>query len=148
VASRLGGWANNCAYVLPDGTLRNNREYLKFDPELKVAVRGFHPVHRIAPSGGLLIEMVVHFVQTQKRAPEEDFGGLKYRAGVTMIVNIDGQVRYLIKKPFIDKRRADLSAWVSAFDEIGSSGWPTDERSPNRLTDAFSARAMDRRRWR
>jgi hypothetical protein len=148
VASRLGSWANNTEYLAPDGRPRNNREYLKLHPDLKVAVRGFHPVHRIAPSGELLIEMVAHFVQTWRGTSGEDLGGLKYRAGVTMIVNIDGHVRYLIKKPFIDKRRADLGAWVVAFDELGGSGWPSHERCPNRLTDAFSARAMDRRRWR
>lgn len=68
-------------------------------------------MHRIAPSGELLVEMVSHFIQTDKSADAEDLGGLKYRAGVTMIANIDGPVRYLIKKPFIDKRKVDLNAW-------------------------------------
>jgi len=148
IASRLGYWANNRDYSGPDSNVRNNRAYLKLDPDLKVAVRGFHPVHRIAPSGELLIEMVAHFVQTRKRTPPEDFGGLEYRAGVTMIANIDGHVRYLIKKPFLDKREADLGAWVRAFDESADNGWGTDKLSANRITDAFSARAMDRRRWR
>jgi hypothetical protein len=148
VAKELSQWANNREYIGPDSLARNNREYLKLDPDLKVAVRGFHPVHRIAPSGELLMEMVAHFVQTRKPADDEDLGGLKYRAGVTMIANIDGHVRYLISKPFIDKRRCDLDAWVNDFDKESDSGWPSDAPRANRITDAFSARAMDRRRWR
>jgi hypothetical protein len=147
VAKELSAWANNPDYWGPDGKMRNNREYLKLDSNLKVAVFGFHSVHRIAPSGELLMEMVAQFVQTQKQLDNQDLGGLKYRAGITLIANIDGHVRYLISKPFIDKRRGDLTAWISAFDEL-SSNWPSDSPRPDRITDAFSARAMDKRRWR
>jgi hypothetical protein len=126
---------------------KENRARLKLHPVLPVALRGFHPVHRIAPSGELLMEMVAHFVQTDK-TPGEDFGGLKYRAGVTMIANIDGHIRYIVDKPFLETRRGDLRAWVNAFDEASGSGWMFDTVPRNRITEAFSARAMDRRRWR
>lgn len=127
---------------------KSNRARLKLDENLKVAVRGFHSVHRIAPSGELLMEMVAHLVQTQKDMDHEDLGGLKYRAGVTLIANIEGQIRYLIKKPFHDQRVTGLRRWVSAFDDLSGSGWLAEGRSPNRIPEAFSARAMDRRRWR
>src|SRR5262249_23704744 len=116
------------------------------DPANKIAVRGFHPVHRTAVSGELLLEAVVHFVQTQKSS--EDLGGLKYRAGVTLIANIDGQIRYLIDKRFHPTREAQLRAWVAAFDELNGTGWPNTVLDTDRITAAFSARAMDRRRWR
>ena len=148
IARELSYWANNREYPVVGAVPRNNREYLKLDSDLKIAVRGFHSVHRIAPSGELLMEMVAHFVQTKKNYEDEDLGGLKYRAGVTMIVDIEGHVRYLIKKPFIDKRKSDLRMWVDAFDEAGGSRWPSDVARPDRITEAFSARAMDRRRWR
>jgi hypothetical protein len=136
IAKELTSWA------------RANRLRLKLDPTSKVAVRGFHPVHRIAPSGELLVEMVAHFVQTDKTMKSEDLGGLKYRAGVTMIANFDGFIRYLIKKPFHPERKTGMQAWVGAFDEMTDAGWPSDVRPPNRMTAAFSARAMDQRRWR
>lgn len=134
VAQELGSWANA------------NRARLQLDPALKPAVRGFHPVHRIASSGELLVEMVAHIVQTQSSS--EDLGGLKYRAGVTLIANIDGQIRYLIHKRFHDDRSRRLREWVGSFDDIGGKGWPHDKRDPNRVMAAFSARAMDRERWR
>lgn len=134
VARALATWA------------KDHRDRLKLHQTLPVAVRGFHPVHRIASSGELLVEMVAHFVQTQKTG--EYLGGLTYRAGVTLIANIDGHVRYLISKPFHTERETGLRAWVTAFDEASGDGWPSDERRPDRITEAFSARAMDRGRWR
>jgi hypothetical protein len=135
VARSLADWA------------KINRGRLKLDPDVPVKIDGFHPVHRIASSGELLVEMVAHLVQTRKNIETEDLGGLKYRAGVTLIANIDGHIRYLIKKPFHDQRIKEMRAWVSAFDDVGGSGWPSDERPPDRVKNAFSARAMDRRRW-
>jgi hypothetical protein len=134
IASALTGWA------------KEHRDRLRLDPALPVALRGFHPVHRIAAGGELLVEMVAHFVQTRKTA--DDLGGLKYRAGVTLIANIDGQLRYVIQKPFHEAREERLRAWVQAFDAAHDTGWPDGDREANRLTAAFSARAMDRRRWR
>jgi hypothetical protein len=136
VAKKLTAWA------------KDNRARLRLHPTLSVSARGFHPVHRIAPGGELLVEMVAHFIQTQKRIEDEDLGGLKYRAGVTLIANIDGHIRYIINKPFHDERKTDLGAWIAAFDEMSDSGWPSDARRADRITEAFSARAMDRRRWR
>jgi hypothetical protein len=75
-------------------------------------------------------------------------GGLKYRAGLTLIANIDGQIRYLIQKPFHDERERGLRKWVKAFDDLNGTGWPSDKHDANRIVQAFSARAMDRRRWR
>jgi hypothetical protein len=125
---------------------KKNRQRLKLDPSLSVQVRGFHPVHRIASSGELLLEMVAQVVQTQKNS--RDLGGLNYRAGVTMIANIGGYLRYVIRKPFHDARESDLNQWVKEFDDANDSGWPSSKRDPNRITAAFSARAMDRKRWR
>jgi hypothetical protein len=133
VAKKLGHWA------------KSHRTNLRLDahPDYKVAVRGFHPVHRIAASGALLLEMVVQIVQTRKS--DDDLGGLQYRAGVTVIANIDGQIRYLIDKRFHDQ---ELRDWVKAFDDDHGPGWQTEKLDPNRITAAFSARAMDRERWR
>lgn len=136
IGVRLHGWADA------------NRARLKLDmdPELKVAVRGFHPVHRIAPNGELLIEMVVHVVQ--KSRTERALGGLVYRAGTTVIASIDGHVRYLISKPFQPSREERMANWLATFDEACGHSWQTSRLAPRRLLDAYSARAMDGRRWR
>jgi hypothetical protein len=125
---------------------KSNRNRLRLDPQLPVALRGFHPVHRIAASGELLVEMVAHFVQTRRTT--DDLGGLQYRAGATLIANIDGHIRYVIQKPFHVQREERLRGWVKAFDEASGTGWSVDKPDPNRIMAAFSARAMDRRRWR
>jgi hypothetical protein len=131
---------------LYDWTQRH-KSLLGLDANLRVALQGYYPVHRIAPSGELLVEMVAQFVQTQQDSGE-DLGGLKYRAGVTMIPNIEGQIRYLIHKPFHGDRKENLDEWVREFDSTNDNGWPSRRRDPNRITAAFSTRAMDRRRWR
>jgi len=122
-----------------------NRTRLGLDPTIgNFAVRGFHPVHRVASTGELLVEMVAHFVQT--KATAEELGGLKYRSGITMIANIDGRVRYLIQKSFHEVRERELKAWVRRFDEKLGGEWQLS-RSSNRIAEAFSARAMDGKRW-
>ncbi len=139
----------------PDPTLKDvavalhnwavaNKDRLRLDPDTKVAVRGFHPVHRAASTGELLVEMVAHIVQTRRGG--DDLGGLKYRSGITMIANIDGRIRYLIGKPFHPTRETELKGWVKRFDERLDDDWQTSP-SPNRIVEAFSARAMDSRRW-
>ena len=40
----------------------------------------------------------------------------------TMIANIEGYVRYVIQKPFHEKRTGNLRAWVKEFDEAHGAG--------------------------
>jgi hypothetical protein len=123
-----------------------NRQRLGLDPKRAVQVRGFHPVHRVAQSGELVVEMIAKLVQA--RATENvDLGGLSYRAGVTLVATSDGIVRYVIAKPFLDKRENALREWVSAFD-AHTSPWARAALRPNRLVEAYSSRALDGRRWR
>lgn len=140
IAARLGAWADREA----------TRKQLGLDFHLRVAVRGFHPVHRIAAGGELLVEMVAHLVQTRKAATGQivDLGGLKFRAGATLIANIDGHVRYVIGKPFSAAREQLLQGWVASFDEERDAGWQLRSREADRLVRAYSTRAMDSRRWR
>jgi hypothetical protein len=139
IAPRLGAWA------------KQNRDRLGLAPDLPVALRGYHPVHRVASGGELLVEMVATFVQTPgKGSQPKNLGGLRYRAGITLVANIDGQVRYVIRKPFHADRLERMEKWVEYFDtEMGfGGGWGLRTPPKNRMVDAFSARAMDRRRWR
>jgi len=134
IAASLGAWA------------KGNRPLLGLDDALPARLTGFHPVHRVAVTGELLVEMVAHFVQSKRDST--DLGGLAYRAGVTVVATHDGRIRYLIKKLFHPSREKALREWVAAFDGDRGPAWRPEALRPNRITEAFSARAMDGRRWR
>jgi hypothetical protein len=107
---------------------------------------GFHPVHRVAPSGELLVEMVAQFVQTRKTA--ENLGGLRLLAGATVVATLEGRVRYLVGKPFSEARIEALRRWVRTFDAATAPPWTDAPRDPERIVRAFSLRAMHGRRRR
>ncbi|WP_375458506.1 hypothetical protein [uncultured Enterovirga sp.] len=79
---------------------RKHASALGLDPSRRIAVAGFHPVHRIGSDQRLLVEFVVQFVQSD-RSREEEFGGLPLRAGVTAIFRADGTIRTIIAKPVL-----------------------------------------------
>lgn len=124
---------------------RRMRERLGLDEKRPVQVTGFHPVHRIAAGGELLVEMVAQLVQAG--APDDELGGLAFSAGATIVAGIDGRLRYVIRKPFTDERRARVREWVRAFERDRNPGFRAP-RPADTLREAFSSRAMDGRRWR
>ncbi len=132
IGAKLGAWA------------KAHRQLLRLRDDLPIRVSGFHPVHRVAPSGELLVEMVAKLVQTERQSPTEE---LPYRAGTTIIASAEGRIRYVIAKPFQPERAATMRKWVARFDAERGPSWPT-ETSAGRLREAFSARAMDARRLR
>lgn len=71
---------------------------LGLDPGRTVAIRGFHPVHRVARDGSALVEFVIQVVQTDREQTEK-YGGLPLRAGATLVADADGVIRYVIPKP-------------------------------------------------
>lgn len=85
----------------------SNTKALGLDGNRKIQVRGFYPVFRVAPSGRLLIELVVQFAQVDHEAKSE-FGGIPFRGGCTLVASSNGSFRYLISKPMLrasgDKR--------------------------------------------
>jgi hypothetical protein len=89
----------------------DNAATLGLDRDARIQVRGFHPVFRMAPSGRLLIELVAQFAQVSDRT-RDDFGGIPFRGGCTLIASADGAPRYLISKPMEkasgDGRRAGI----------------------------------------
>jgi len=124
---------------------RANRERLGLDPGKKVRIAGFHPVHRVAADGELLVELVAHLVQTDETP--DDLGGLTYYAGATIVAGVDGRLRYIIGKPFGKERRERIRAWVRAFERERNPGF-APAHSGDSLREAYSPRAMDGRRWR
>ncbi len=73
-------------------------QQLGLNPALRTQVRGFHPVFRVAPSGRLLIELVVQFAQVD-RSRTTQFGGVPFRGGCTLVASSTGTCRYLVAKP-------------------------------------------------
>jgi len=134
VGAKLAFWAK----------IEGHRERLGLDPKRPVRIAGFHPVHRVAADGELLVEMVAHLVQTAEGS--DDLGGLTYHAGATIVAGVDGRLRYVVRKPFSKERRARICEWVRAFDRERNPGFgPSSGES---LREAYSPRAMDGRRWR
>lgn len=78
---------------------RKNAAALDLDPKRDIAVRGFHPVFRVAPNGQLQVEVVAQFTQIQRTEGMPEYGGLAARGGTTVIAAADGTVRYVISKP-------------------------------------------------
>jgi hypothetical protein len=126
-----------------------HRDILQLDRDLVVRVAGYHPVHRVAPSGELVVEMVAQFVQTRRdgRDARAKRGGLPYRAGTTMVATLDGSIRYIIAKPFSARREKEMADWVETYDLQVGPAWPLGQ-DRNRLVEAFSARAVEGRKWR
>jgi hypothetical protein len=75
-----------------------NADNLGLDKMAKIQVRGFHPVFRVAPSGRLLIELVAQFAQVDNSVKDQ-FGGIPFRGGCTLIASSSGDIRYFISKP-------------------------------------------------
>ena len=72
---------------------------LRLDPARSIYVSGLNAVFRTAPTGGLLIEMVAQVVQTDEASGHDpEWGGVPVRGGATLIVGVDGDVRYVISK--------------------------------------------------
>lgn len=78
-----------------------NAQALGLSPSLKIQVRGFHPVFRVAPNGRLLIELVAQFAQVDTSRTKE-LGGIPFRGGCTLVASSNGRCRYLISKPMTD----------------------------------------------
>jgi len=81
---------------------QRNCEALFLSPKFKdkIYVSGFNAVFRTAPNGRLLIELVAQFVQTDPVGQTDALlGGIPVKGGTTIIVGVDGKVRYAIAKP-------------------------------------------------
>lgn len=78
----------------------NNAAALYLRSDLKIFVAGFNAVFRTATNGRLLIELVAQFVQTDPKGEVDALlGGVPVKGGTTIIVGVDGTVRYAIAKP-------------------------------------------------
>jgi hypothetical protein len=92
VAAEFGRWA------------RSNASLLRLDPALPIRPLGFHPSFRIGSQGQLLLELIMQFSQKdQATVASNEFGGIPFRGGTTVIASADGKIRYIIAKPLPHK---------------------------------------------
>ena len=99
------------------GGARAGVQDLTTDDDLKVQARTFHEVHRVAPDGELIFDIVAEFTQRRLDVPidpkDPNQGTFVFRGGTTVIFNRDGEVRYAIQKnigePSHDKTNLRLS---------------------------------------
>jgi hypothetical protein len=77
-----------------------NAANLLLRPDLTISVSGFNAVFRTAANGRLLIELVAQLVQVDPNGQVDALlGGIPTRGGTTIVVGVDGAVRYAIAKP-------------------------------------------------
>lgn len=87
---------------------QTNAAALGLDPNLPIQAHSFHPIHRISPSGKLVIDFVVEFLQ-QREEPLEpelpDSPKFSFRGGSTVIFDDRGEVRYVVEKSIANQSR-------------------------------------------
>lgn len=87
---------------------RKHAAELELDPERTTAIQGFHPILRTGSNGRVRVDIVCQFVQERETTPQQlaELGGLRLRAGTTVVFSQSGQVRYLISKPLAEEPRS------------------------------------------
>ena len=93
---------------------RDNALALGLTGRPDVYIAGFNAVFRVAQTGALQIELIAQFIETAKSTvADPEWGGVPVRGGTTVIIGVDGQVRYIIKKP-LPAAMVDARARASA----------------------------------
>lgn len=139
IAEMLQGWATASADKLD----------LDPNPERKIAIRGFHPIMRVGSNGRVKVDIVCQFIQERPVNPEElqRFGGLRLRAGTTVVFSQSGKVRFVIPKPL--KEDAEIRDGVpvrnlKAIEEFIQSVDNADESLLWRDTSYLERRMVER----
>ncbi len=85
-----------------------NAVALGLDPTLPIQPHSYHPIHRISPTGKLVVDFVVEFLQQREEPLDPDVPGsptFSYRGGSTVIFDDRGEVRYVIEKSITNRGR-------------------------------------------
>lgn len=74
---------------------------LQLDPGLPITVAGMHPSFHIDENGQLLVELVAQLTQSPTPGDPRHVaaGGVRLRAGTTVVFSSDGRVRYVATRP-------------------------------------------------
>jgi hypothetical protein len=138
---------------------RENATLLQLDPALKILPMGFHPSFRVGAEGQLLLDLVLQFAQEEAGSREaEEFAGIPFRGGTTVVASADNTLRYVIAKPLphaglsrdrlreATERRANQLAFVNRSDLHDSSlAWYDEKSYHTRMTQRMNFAAIHRR---
>ena len=83
-------------------------EALGLDPKRQARAHSFHPVHRVSPTGKLVVDFVVELLQQRDEPVNPSLPNsplYKFRGGSTVIFDHRGNVRYVIEKSIHNRRR-------------------------------------------
>lgn len=89
---------------------KQNAAALGLNPDLTINAHSFYPIHRVGPDGQLVIEFVVEFLQKRPEVldPQDPASPqFTFRGGSTVIIDHQGDVRYVIAKSIDKKKRLD-----------------------------------------
>jgi hypothetical protein len=115
-------------------------------PDRPIAVDGFFTSQRLDADGYLQSQIIVQFVQRDKKHGE-DLGGIAPLGGVTVVANVEGQVRYVIAKMLPtadDDRLHQLRGFAAAAENrLSAIKWSGDPK--RRIVDRLNLRQMDAR---
>jgi hypothetical protein len=101
--------------------------------DIPIRAYSFHPIFRIGPTGRLVIEFVVEFLQHRELPVDPDFPNgqtFRFRGGSTVIFDHLGRVKYVVRKSIESKQRPDMQReflnWLTevsafAYDPGGST---------------------------
>lgn len=133
-----------------------NHDALYLRGDKPPAIVSLNAVFRTAPTGALQIELVAQIVETDDAsAKDPQYGGIPLRGGCTIIVGIDGALRYVIGKPLpgphlpdseakhADSRVETQRKFVEDLDRRDPRApYMTDKDYPERMLARMSLRAL------
>lgn len=90
------------------------------DASRRIAIRGFHPIMRVGSNGRVRVDIVCQFIQERPVSAQErlELGGLRLRAGTTVVFSQSGSVRHLIPKPLKEEDRTRHGAPIRSVPDI------------------------------
>jgi hypothetical protein len=97
---------------------------LGLSPELPIQPYSFHPIYRIGPTGRLVVEFVVEFLQQRDLPVSAEVPGepsFRFRGGSTVIFDHLGHVKYAIQKSINNtQRQAAQRAFLNRLSEVSA----------------------------
>jgi hypothetical protein len=133
---------------------KDNAPYLYLKGE-RIHVAGFHSNFRVGTDGKLLTDVVVQFVEQGPKLAE--FGGLREKAGTTVVFSAKGVPRYVIAKPLpyprmprakreqAEQRLSELRDFVDWCDERDPlMAWAKEDYVRRRMDQRFKLSSIHR----
>lgn len=133
---------------------KENAPYLYLRGE-RIHVAGFHSNFRVGTDGKLLTDVVVQFVEQGPKVAE--LGGLREKAGTTVVFSAEGVPRYVIAKPLpyprmprakreqAEQRLSELRDFVDWCDERDPlMAWAKEDYVRRRMDQRFKLSSIHR----